>query len=63
MHAFIISLSRNLKNKKTSNLTVCNGNGGPNLNDPLEVPDAPITMSRVKKIKEAMQGLVQSTWA
>jgi hypothetical protein len=26
------------------------------------VPDGPITRSRAKKIKEAMQGLVQSTW-
>jgi hypothetical protein len=29
----------------------------------LQVPDEPITRSRAKKIKEAMQGLVQSTWA
>jgi hypothetical protein len=36
--------------------------GGSNLKDPLQVPDGPITRSRVKKIKEAMQGLVQSTW-
>jgi hypothetical protein len=36
--------------------------GGPNLKDPLLVPDGPITRSRAKKIKEAMQGLVQSTW-
>jgi hypothetical protein len=36
--------------------------GGPNLKDPLQVPDGPITRSRAKKIKEAMQGLVQSTW-
>jgi hypothetical protein len=38
-------------------------NGRPNLKDPLQVPDGPITRSRAKKIKEAMQGLVQSTWA
>ena len=25
-------------------------------------PDGPITRSRAKKIKKAMQGLVQSTW-
>ena len=31
--------------------------------DPLVVPDRPITRSRAKKIKEAMVGLVQSTWA
>ena len=31
--------------------------------DPLVVPDGPITRSRAKKIKEAMAGLVQSTWA
>jgi hypothetical protein len=39
------------------------GNGGLNLKDPLQVPDWPITRSRVKKMKEAMQGLVQSIWA
>jgi hypothetical protein len=37
--------------------------GRPNLKDPLQVPNGPITRSRAKKIKEAMQGLVQSTWA
>jgi hypothetical protein len=37
--------------------------GKPNLKDPLQVPDGPITRSGAKKIKEAMQGLVQSTWA
>uniref|UniRef100_A0A2N9I716 Integrase catalytic domain-containing protein n=1 Tax=Fagus sylvatica TaxID=28930 RepID=A0A2N9I716_FAGSY len=36
--------------------------GGPSLKDPLQVPDGPITRSRAKKIKKAMQGLVQSTW-
>uniref|UniRef100_A0A2N9EC75 Reverse transcriptase domain-containing protein n=1 Tax=Fagus sylvatica TaxID=28930 RepID=A0A2N9EC75_FAGSY len=36
--------------------------GGPSLKDPFQVPDGPITRSRAKKIKEAMQGLVQSTW-
>uniref|UniRef100_A0A2N9HHC6 Reverse transcriptase domain-containing protein n=1 Tax=Fagus sylvatica TaxID=28930 RepID=A0A2N9HHC6_FAGSY len=36
--------------------------GGPSLKDPLQVPDGPIKRSRAKKIKEAMQGLVQSTW-
>ena len=35
---------------------------GPSLKDPLQVPDGPITRSRAKKIKEVMQGLVQSTW-
>jgi hypothetical protein len=30
--------------------------GRPNLKDPLQVPDGPITRSRAKKIKEAMQG-------
>jgi hypothetical protein len=35
------------------------GNGGPNLKDPLQVPDGPITRSRAKKIKEAMQGFKQ----
>ena len=34
---------------------------GPSLKDPLQVPDRPITRSRAKKIKEAMQGLMQST--
>jgi hypothetical protein len=36
--------------------------GGPTLKDPLQVPDGPITRPRAKKIREAMQGLVQSTW-
>ena len=31
--------------------------------DPLIVPNGPITRSRAKKIKEAMVGLMQSTWA
>jgi hypothetical protein len=35
----------------------------PNLKDPLQIPDGPLTRSRAKKIKEAIQGLVQSTWA
>jgi hypothetical protein len=35
--------------------------GGPSLKDPLQVPNGPITRSRAKKIKEAMQGLVQSS--
>ena len=35
---------------------------GPSLKDPLQVPDGPITRSRTKKIKETIQGLVQSTW-
>ena len=30
--------------------------------DHLQIPDGPISRSRAKKIKEAMQGLVQSTW-
>jgi hypothetical protein len=44
---------------------ICRGDGnqsGPSLKDPLQVSDGPITRSRAKKIKEAMQGLVQSTW-
>ena len=36
--------------------------GGPSFKDPLQVSVGPITRSRAKKIKEAMQGLVQSTW-
>ena len=36
--------------------------GGPSFKDPLQVSDGPITRSRAKKIKEAMQGLVHSTW-
>uniref|UniRef100_A0A2N9I0D3 Integrase catalytic domain-containing protein n=1 Tax=Fagus sylvatica TaxID=28930 RepID=A0A2N9I0D3_FAGSY len=36
--------------------------GEPSLKDPLQVPNGPITRSRAKKIKKAMQGLVQSTW-
>ena len=45
------------------NLKRFDGNqSGPSLKNPLQVPDGPITRSRAKKIKEAMQGLVQSTW-
>jgi hypothetical protein len=36
--------------------------GEPSLKDPLQVPVGPITRSRAKKINEAMQRLVQSTW-
>jgi len=36
--------------------------GGPSLKDPFQVPDRPIARFRAKKIKETMQGLVQSTW-
>ena len=36
--------------------------GRPSLKNPLQVLDRPITRSRAKKIKKAMQGLVQSTW-
>jgi hypothetical protein len=36
--------------------------GGSSLKDPWQVLDGPITRSRAKMIKEAMQGLVQSTW-
>uniref|UniRef100_A0A2N9G5I5 Protein DETOXIFICATION n=1 Tax=Fagus sylvatica TaxID=28930 RepID=A0A2N9G5I5_FAGSY len=64
------ALSRSLDGQKKAELVkplherVNNdGNqGGPSLKDPLQVPDGPITRSRAKKIKEAMQGLVQSTW-
>ena len=37
--------------------------GEVNVHDPLNVQDGPITRLRAKKIKEAMAGLVQSTWA
>jgi hypothetical protein len=43
-------------------LKIDGNQGGPSLKDPLQVPDGPITRLRAKKIKEAMQGLVQSTW-
>ena len=36
--------------------------GGPSLKDPLQLLDGSITRSRAKKIKEAMQVFVQSTW-
>ena len=49
-----------IKNKRSK--THDRNQGGPTLKDPLQVPDGPITRSRAKKIKEAMQGLVQSTW-
>ena len=33
------------------------------LNDPLHVPIGPITKARSKKIKEALNGLIQEIWA
>uniref|UniRef100_A0A2N9IDV6 CCHC-type domain-containing protein n=1 Tax=Fagus sylvatica TaxID=28930 RepID=A0A2N9IDV6_FAGSY len=48
--------------KGTSKANIDGNQGGPSLKDPLQVLDGPITRSRAKKIKEAMQGLVQSTW-
>jgi len=32
-------------------------------NDPLEVPIGPITRARMKKLKEALNGLVQKIWS
>ena len=32
-------------------------------NDPLEVPIGPITRDRAKKLKEALNGLVQNIWS
>jgi len=32
-------------------------------NDPLEVPIGPITRAREKKLKEALNGLVQNLWS
>ena len=31
-------------------------------NDPLHVPVGPITKARIKKIKEALNGLIQEIW-
>ena len=33
------------------------------MNDPLHVPIGPITKARSKKIKEALNGLIQEIWA
>ena len=33
------------------------------VNDPLEVPIGPITRARAKKLKEALNGLVQNIWS
>ena len=38
--------------------TMCNHS-----NDPLEVPIGPITRARAKKLKEALNGLVQNIWS
>ena len=47
------------QNKTHRYVYPCDGNqGGRSLKDPLQVPDGPITRSRAKKIKEAMQRLV-----
>jgi hypothetical protein len=57
-----IKKGSNQSNRSKLKRRVGDGNqSGPSLKDPLQVPDGPITSSRAKKIKEAMQGLVQST--
>jgi hypothetical protein len=54
---------KNLKTWEDCLPFIDDGNqGGPTLKDPLQVPDGPITRPRARKIREAMQGLVQSTW-
>ena len=51
-----------IMDKSTKRWTNDGNQSGPSLKDLLQVPDGPITRSRAKKIKEQMQGLVQSTW-
>ena len=31
--------------------------------DPVQVPVGPVTRARAKKFKEALNGLIQATWA
>ena len=41
----------------------CDENQQAPLKDPLHVPVGPITRARSKKIKEALNGLIQEIWA
>ena len=50
-------------NDKSFGGSIAQSIGEVTIHDPLNVPDRPITRSRAKKIKEAMAGLMQSTWA
>uniref|UniRef100_A0A2N9H617 Pentacotripeptide-repeat region of PRORP domain-containing protein n=1 Tax=Fagus sylvatica TaxID=28930 RepID=A0A2N9H617_FAGSY len=43
--------------------TICDENQQALLKDPLHVPVGPITRARSKKIKEALNGLIQDIWA
>jgi hypothetical protein len=42
---------------------LCDENQQAPLKDPLHVPVRPITRARSKKIKEALNGLIQDIWA
>ena len=60
--ATVLCIKSNSNKSLNLSLFYDGNQGEPSLKDPLQVPDRPITRSRAKKIKEAMQGLVQSTW-
>ena len=50
-------------NDKSFGGSIAQSIGEVTIHDPLNVPDGPITRSSAKKIKEAIAGLMQSTWA
>ena len=41
----------------------CDEIKGATSRDPLQVPAGPITRARAKRFKEALNGLIQDTWA
>ena len=48
----------------SSNLGIgCDENKGAAPRDPLHVPVGPITRARAKRFKEALNGLIQDSWA
>ena len=48
--------------KKSRKMAICDENNKA-FKDPLHVPVGPITKARSKKIKEALNGLIQEIWA
>ena len=52
-----------MHNEDYETLTNGDENKGAAPRDPLHVPVGPITRARAKRFKEALNGLIQDTWA
>ena len=61
--AKIKSWKSSFKKKYTINIWIIDKNQQAPLKDPLHVSVGPITRARSKKIKEALNGLIQEIWA